>query len=374
MGEIKICNSETGCFVCVTKSHFRVMYSLGLFPFKLECPKNGLKANSSFSIRYDKTGLMISLAHHLILTLFLIRTINKVINIPEDSPDLAILWTYLYSIFHLMALLCLDLNLIQTKFHKQEIQGLSKICETHSFLRPIFTKTIAKKLNNDTFWFLMYIIIISGSNFVEIFYNLIYESVTMDDVYFSMGSALSCVYICTKFYMFIASMYTYGYLLDEHHDYLKYNILEPKRTPKNYDFDDETETIATLSDYVDYSEKRLTVGQFVFVKTAVKCRYDIQLKMIQMRKLYTAIFFNIVYMNDYYGMALMLAYSAALLYAVVVLFAWLGIISDGYEVDFFISISSSHYIVLVFLIDMMLRFSFLHYKVGTIKMCSDTGP
>lgn len=365
MENIKSC-IETGCYVCATKSHFHLMYYLGYFPLKLQCaPEKPQKEKKAFSVHYDKTGFMISFAHHIILIQFLIASIYEILNLPDGSHDLVIILKYLDSMFIIGALVCLHWTVHHTPNQKLEIEGLAKIGEAHFLLRPMYTKVTKERINYDTYLFaLVLLIIIPGCNFIEIFYNWIYDlNVTMGEVYFCLSKVYISWHVWSKFYMAFAVVQWYGYFLDEHHDYLKYKILEPKRTPKSYNMEEETDdTITTLSDYVD-TENRTHNGRFVFVKSA-ESYYDIRLKMIPMRKLYSAIFSNLVFMNDSYNPQLLLGFFYVMGYGTAMVFTFSGILVEGYTVDLLITRVISFTLLVGLCSYLILSLNFLYNKVN----------
>lgn len=352
--------SETGCYVCATKSHFRIMNYLGFFPIKLECHhQKPSHRTETFSIRNDKTGFIICLAHIGFTTLFLIQSMLKLIKVARNSPDVVIIIESLCSVMHLMALMCVMFVLNETSSRKLEIQGFAKIYEAYSSLRPMFTKLTEEQLNYDTFIFILFILGCLVSNYIEIFYNLVNGlKVTVDDCYDNFALTWSTTIVCSKFYMFISTVNLYGYFLDEHHAYVRNYILEPKRRQKMVD-----KSIATLSDYVGDQEVA-TRGPILV--DSVKSVYDIRLKMIQIRKSYSAIYFNFVFMNDYYNPTIFIALSGTVLYGIASVFAFCGILMDGFMVDFFMTKIISFFILTAFVIYIIFCVSDVYFKVNYI--------
>lgn len=222
MNNTKNC-SETGCYVCATRNHFRLLYYLGCFPLRLEChPKKPLKPKEAFAVQYDKTGFIIAIVYHLIAIQFIIEGLFQTLNLPEDSPDVLIIMGYFQAGMHAVALMGLHWNLFQLPNTKLEIEGFSQICEAHSLLRPMFTTATQEKINYDTYVFVLVLLGIFGSSFTEIGYKLLYNfNVTIGEVYFAIDQTFSLAVIGTKVQMFFMGLNFYGYLLEEHHDYLK---------------------------------------------------------------------------------------------------------------------------------------------------------
>lgn len=338
------------------------MNYLGFFPIKLECHhQKPSHPTETFSIRNDKTGYIICLAHIGFTTLFLIQSILKVIKVAPNSPDVVIIIESVCSVMHLMALMCVMFVLTETFSIKLEIQGFAKIYEAYSSLRPIFTKLTEEKLNHDTFIFILFILGCLVSNYIEVLYNFINGlNVTVDDCYDNFALTWSTTIVCSKFYMFISTVNLYGYLLDEHHAYVRNYILEPKRRQKRTTVD---KSIATLSDYV--GDEVVAPGGLIFVES-VKSIYDIRLKMIQIRKSYSAIYFNFVFMNDYYNPTIFIALSGTVLYGIANVFAFCGILMDGFTVDFFMTKIISFLILTSFVIYIIFGVSDVYFKVNYI--------
>lgn len=344
---------EIGCFVCALKNIFKLQIYLGCLPLNLKCIHT--KGSKHYSVNYDSKSISILIIQFVILLWFMQETIFKIIELAfaEDFSFLATCLECVQCLLHTMALVSLFFVCTQTSEIKNEIQGFYTICNTYGHKYPLFTKITERKLTQDSNRFNLFLISFWILNYLEVLYNLITDfHLSFDECFTNFKLAWSSTIVFVKFYMFISNAKCYFNVFDEHHNYLRKYILDPKWKRSKHN---------SVSACVDRKGKK------VFVRPAIGLiNFELMDTMIEVRKVYSAFFCNFLIMNEYHNPSLITSTGVTMSYAVVNAFVLSSIIIEGYEAESIWTRSLSFLVLMSFIAYMIIAVTDLYYVVSII--------